>query len=393
MPRRSAKPRTTFATTVLLAVAALALFVAGEMLITTRTDAGRLAAARYFHLGDEASVREIVARQIRRGLDDAAVPRDSVRENSPAPGATRERWRVGLRPRTSTLQVNYAITRALESQGASVLSGREAPGPFGELIVTLVCGLPQRPMHEVVLVRPGHAADPSREAQSQGRVALVLYGLGDDLAQVEAVLSRRQPFAAAIPAGQPWSGAAFRAARERQREAVLLLPLEPLNYPRVDPGPGVILVTMSRSKVEGLMRKYLDQSGPVAAVANLTGSLATQDQSVMSVVYRVLRERRTPFLHVAPAPGAVCRPLASQLGVAYAQPDLVLEAGARDGTQALDARWRQALVLARHRGSAIVMLRANDAGLAWLPSALSPKRLGNVEIVPLTALLRRPPEL
>ena len=97
---------------------------------------------------------------------------------------------------------------------------------------------------------------------------------------------------AAIPAGQPWSAAAFRAARAEQRETVMLLPLEPLNYPQVNPGPGVLLVTMSGSKIEGLMRKYLGQSGPVAAVANLTGSLATQDQTVMTVVYRVLRERR-----------------------------------------------------------------------------------------------------
>jgi len=161
----------------------------------------------------------------------------------------------------------------------------------------------------------------------------------------------------------------------------------------VNPGPGAILVTMSGSKITGLTRKYLDQSGPVAAVANLTGSLATQDQSVMSAVYRVLRERRTPFLHLTPAAGAVCRPLASQLGVAYAQPDIVLEAGSRGDTRVLDARWKRALELARRHGSAIVMLRASEAALAWLPGALSAKRLGSVEIVPLAALLRRPPEL
>lgn len=393
MPKRGAKRSSTFSATILLVVAALVLFLGGEALITTRTDAGRLAAARWFHAGDDATLSEIVARQIRHGLDSAGVPTDSVRESPRKPGASRVHWRVGLRPRTSTLQVNYAVTRALETRGAVVLSGREAPGPHGELLVTLVAGLPGRPMHEVVLVRPGHTSETSGEALSQGRVALVLYGIGDDLAHVSAVLSRRQPFVAAIPAGQPWSSAAFRAARAQQRETVLLLPLEPLNYPRVNPGPGVILVTMNGSKIEGLMRKYLDQSGPVAAVANLAGSLATQDQTVMSVVYRVLRERRTPFLHLAPTAGAVCRPLASQLGVAYAQPDLMLEAGAHGDTKVLDARWKQALGLARRRGSAVVMLRAGDAALAWLPGALSAKRLGNVEIVPLTALLRRPPAL
>jgi polysaccharide deacetylase 2 family uncharacterized protein YibQ len=206
------------------------------------------------------------------------------------------------------------------------------------------------------------------------------------------VLAQPHPFAVAIPAGQPWSNAAFRAAREHQREAVLMLPLEPLNYPRIDPGPGTLLVTMSGSRIEGAVRHALDQAGSVAAVANLAGSLATQDQSVMSSIYRVLRERRTPFLHVAPAPGAVCKPLASQLGVVYEQPDIMLEAGAHGATKPLDAQWKRALELARRRGEAVVMLRSSDASLGWLNSALSAKRMGGVEIVPLTALLRRPPE-
>src|SRR2546428_753443 len=89
-----------------------------------------------------------------------------------------------------------------------------------ELFVTVVLGLPGRPMHEVLLVRPGRAAGARSESQSPGRLALVLYGLGDDLPHVSAVLSRRQPFAAAIPAGQPWSAAAFHAARAQKHETV-----------------------------------------------------------------------------------------------------------------------------------------------------------------------------
>ena len=388
MAKRGAKLQANFAATILLAAAALGLFLAGEALIMTRTDSGRLTAARWLHLGDPAEVTAIVAREIRHGLDDAGVSRDSVRETVSASGTPRVHWRVGLKARASTLQANYAITRALEAQGATVLSGREAPGPHGELLVTLVAGLPT---HEIVLVRPGHGDAP--QAQASSRLALVLFGLGDDLARVTDVLGRPQPFSAAIPAGQPWSAAAFRAARLRQRETVLHLPLEPLNYPQVNPGPGAILVTMSQSKIEGAVRHDLDQAGGVAAVCNLAGSLATQDQAVMTAVYHVLHERRMPFLHMQAAAGAVCRPLASSLGVVYAQADRVLEPGHRHDTKALDTQWRQALELARRRGRAIVMLRATDAALAWLPAALATKRLGGVEIVPLTALVARPPDL
>jgi len=50
---------------------------------------------------------------------------------------------------------------------------------------------------------------------------------------------------------------------------------------------------------------------------------------------------------------------------------------------------RLAAEIARRRGRAVVLLHASDAALAWLPGALTPKRLGGVEIVPLTALVRK----
>ena len=112
----------------------------------------------------------------------------------------------------------------------------------------------------------------------------------------------------------------------------------------------------------------------------------------MSAIYRVLKERRTPFLHMTPTAGSVCRPLASEMGVAYAQPDVMLEAGARGATKPLDAQWKRALDLARRHGEAVVMLRASETSLVWLEGAVSAKHLGGVEIVPLATLLRRPPE-
>jgi polysaccharide deacetylase 2 family uncharacterized protein YibQ len=183
----------------------------------------------------------------------------------------------------------------------------------------------------------------------------------------------------------------FRAARAAEREVVLHLPLEPIHYPQVNPGPGTILVTMSPNQVTGLVRRYLDQAGPVSAVANLMGSLATQDMTVMTAVYQELRRRRVPFLHVSPAAGAVCKSLASDLGVAYQEPDVVIDREARAARpQTLEKRWRQALNEARERGQVLVLVRATPLTLEWLPGALASRRLDGVSVVPVSALLRRP---
>src|SRR5258707_2827323 len=66
MPKRAARRSSNLATTVLLAAAAIGLFLAGEIVVMTRTDSGRLMAARMLHIGDPADVTAIVTRLLRR---------------------------------------------------------------------------------------------------------------------------------------------------------------------------------------------------------------------------------------------------------------------------------------------------------------------------------------
>ena len=389
MPKRSshsASHRGAF----LLALFTLVLFGAGEALVLSRTDRGRLTAARYLHLGDPAWVTRLVGRQIHQGLDLAGIPADSVRESVDSRGeAPRVRWRVGLKPGASVLQTNYVITETVEGAGATVLSGREHPGKNGETVVELVVGLPRRPTHRIVLVRPRAAS--AAESARPTRLALVLYGFGDEPTRAAEFFALPQPFAVAIVPGSARSDSVFDAARARQREVILHLPLEPLNYPQVDPGPGTILVNMRPAKIESMVRRYLEHAGVVSAAANHMGSLATQDMTAMTAIYRELKRYDLPFLHVAPAAGSVCKPLAASLGVAYEEADAVLDAEAkRNDPQALNQRWNDMLKLARRRGSAVVLVRASPLVRRWLPAAVSAKRLEGVSIVPLSAILRKP---
>jgi polysaccharide deacetylase 2 family uncharacterized protein YibQ len=390
MPKQSSKKSASLHGSLWLLFAAIALFVGGEAVLLSRTDQGRITAARMLGIGDDARVTQLVGKQIRFALDAVGVPADSVRESILRGHSPPVQWRIGLRPRTSTLQVNYAISHVLETQGGAVLSGHETVGPHREMIVRLVVGLPHRATHEILLVRPS-SSNETASAPAGGRLAVVVYGFGEDPREAMRFFSLPAPFAVAIPAGATWSPSVFQAAREAQREIVLHLPLEPINYPQVDPGPGAILVTMKPSKIDALLDKYLEQAGPVVAVANLMGSLATQDMPVMTAVFTKLHERGVPFLHVQPAAGSVCKSLAASTGVAYDEPDAVIDGETRrDTRRALDTRWQSVLRTVRRRGQGIVFVRATDLTREWLPEALSARKLQGIEVVPLTALVRRP---
>jgi polysaccharide deacetylase 2 family uncharacterized protein YibQ len=392
MSKRKSKSPIPVRTAITLAAAALVLFAAGEAWKLSRSDSGRILLAGRLGFGDPAQVTRIVGREIRRGLTAVGVSRDSIHESIGPGGAATVRWRVGLRPDASATQANYAITHCVEEQGAVVLSGRESAGRQGELLVTLVVGLPHRPTHEVTLVRPRR--DSESASAEPAKLALVLYGFAEDSDHATAMFALGVPFAVAIVPGADGSARLFREAHEHDRELVLHLPLEPLNYPQVNPGPGTVLVTMNEARITGLLRRDLSQAGPVVAVANHAGSLATQDMAVMTAIYHELARRHLPFLHMQPVAGAVCKGLASDLGVVYQEPDAVLDAETRSvKNRALDQRWKQMLQLARARGRLVVMVRATPQVLKWLPGAATSKRLDGVSLVPLSSVLRKPIEL
>ncbi len=392
MPKRRSKsaPAGPRLLLLLLGIAVL-VFAAGELVRFVRSDAGAFAIARAFQWGDRARLTQIVARHVRRGLATAAVPRDSVREFPGASSEAKVRWRVGLRPEASLLQANYAIVAALRQAGGTVFSGRERALGHGASEVTLVVGVGSMRTHEVVLAR---GARPEEKTEAHpARVAFVLYGFGDDNADLARKLfALRVPFAVAIPPDAKASASLYREARRHDREVVLHLPLEPVNYPQVSPGPGALLVTMKPAKIASEFRRHLSLAKPVVAVANLMGSLATQDMTVMTAIYEELKRERLPFVHLSPAPGAVCRPLASQLGVSYEEPDATFDHEARqEKTTALDKAWRGVVASAPPGSQRVIWLRGTETSARWLPAALDPAKLKTVDLVPLSALLRRPP--
>ena len=408
MPRRRSKRPISPRAIAMLVVLALALFAIGEAYLMLRTDRGQILAARWLGHGEGPRVTQIVSRNIRHGLAVAGVVPDSIQELPPLPVNARSantddsnagtdpgrlvrlRWRVGLLPDASLLQANYALTRTLEEAGAEVLAGREEHTAQGGTRVILTVGLPHRPTHEVVLTLGARSDEPVEKRAT--RVAIVVYGFPDDGTAADSVFALPEPFAVALLPAAKNSAAVFKAAHHRQREVVLLLPLEPVNYPQVNPGPGTLLVTMKPTRIAESVDRYLDQAGAVSAVANHMGSLATQDMTVMTAVYRTLRQHRVPFVHLMPAAGAVCKSLASEMGVAYVEPGAVIENEPRaPDARALDKRWKAVIQLAHTRGEMTVWIRLTPLSRRWLARALDRNKLPGVDLVPLESLVRHPP--
>ena len=368
---------------------ALLLFLAGEVFAWMASDSGRLAVWRHLRLGDRAHAVRVVGDCIQRGLARAGIPLRTIESSAQGGRGASLHWRVLLPSDGAPLLVNHMVTRAVEAGGAAVLSGRERFERDGSLVVSLSIGVPGRPTHTLDIVRPGQGDEPAPARAA--RVAVVLYASAEDDSLLVAACQRRDVFAVGVVATGSAKPPSLRAARAQRHEVVLFMPMEPENYPRVNPGPATLLVSMPSGRIERALRREIQLSGPVVAVANFMGSFATQDEPFMTAVYRELRRRDVPFLHVGAVPRAVCRPLAARVGAGYDEPDATIDSDARRGdAKVLDHTWAAVLAAARERGHALVLLRVTAGSAAWLERAFAAQTLEGVELAPLSSVIHRP---
>src|SRR5206468_3393845 len=80
-----------------------------------------------------------------------------------------------------------------------------------------------------------------------------------------------------------------RARGPAGREGTLELPLEPYGFPAVDPGPGVLLVSMTPEDVTRRTRRFLAGFPEVSGVATGMGSRFTEDRARMRAVLEAVR--------------------------------------------------------------------------------------------------------
>src|SRR5690348_4669724 len=100
MVKRRSASRRAFGPSVLVAlgVAAIGLFLAGELVAWGASDHGRLAIWRYLGLGDRARAVRIVGKRIEQGLARAGVPPSAIASQAEAGRGPALAWTVTLPP-------------------------------------------------------------------------------------------------------------------------------------------------------------------------------------------------------------------------------------------------------------------------------------------------------
>ncbi len=193
---------------------------------------------------------------------------------------------------------------------------------------------------------------PAGKPQSAPMMAILIDDMGYDAGIDRKFIDIQAPLSFAFLPFAPNTERLARYARQRGKDILVHIPMEPENK-RLNPGPGVLTLDMDfDSLLESLKRDLAAVPGAVGA-NNHMGSRFTADQRAMETVLAYLKVRGFFFLDSRTTKHTVAFDVARRLGLPCAQRSVFLDHTLSE--RAVRHEIRRGLRLAEEQGSVVVI--------------------------------------
>jgi polysaccharide deacetylase 2 family uncharacterized protein YibQ len=214
-------------------------------------------------------------------------------------------------------------------------------------------------------------------------VAIVIDDLGYQRQLAMDFIEMGAPLTLSFLPQAPFTGELVRQADQKEKETLLHIPMEPKEFPQVNPGPKALLTSMTNEEIMNILENDLDAFPQVAGVNNHMGSRFTEDRDKMALVLTLIKKRKLFFLDSRTTPDSVIFPLASQIGVKVIQRDIFLDNNVE--MDAIRGQLELLIRLAQERGFAVACGHPHPQTLQVLKERL-PELQEKVHLVPLSQL-------
>ncbi len=226
-----------------------------------------------------------------------------------------------------------------------------------------------------------------RKAGEIPLLCIVIDDIGANMEAVRSLLALEFPVTFSVWPYSPHAREAANAAHAAGREVMLHQPMEPVGYPSVKPGPGVLLASMSPDERRALLRESLGKVPHISGINNHMGSSLTQNGNIMREVSQELSGKNLFVLDSLTHPRSRFQREASAVKLAAYRRDVFLDVEA-DRNYVL-RQLRQAEKLALLTGQAVAIGHPLAETLAALRQ-WQEQRDKTVRIVPLKTLTPEP---
>jgi len=217
------------------------------------------------------------------------------------------------------------------------------------------------------------------------RVAIIIDDVGYDRVMAEKFIGLKAALTLAILPHSPHQQAIARIAHAQGYEIMLHLPMEPLEYPEINPGPGALLTSMSPDELLSALDENLRAVPYVKGVNNHMGSKLTAHSEQVYQVFSVLKGRGLYFVDSRTTEASVCQPSARLLQLPFAQRDVFLDHVQEPAF--IRKQVRELVRLARNKGEALGIGHPHSTTYNVLREML-PELRQQIEFVPASRLAR-----
>jgi uncharacterized protein len=218
------------------------------------------------------------------------------------------------------------------------------------------------------------------------RIGVIVDDLGARRDVFDGLREIRRPLTVAVLPALPLSASIARDAFRSGMEVLLDVPMEPYRYPELDPGPGVLLVSMSPGQVQQAVGRQLETVAPAVGVMNRMGSRLTEDRTRMRAMLEVLVARRLFLVDAYTSSQSLAFDEARGAGVRAARRQILVdhargEAGDR-------VRWDEVAEWAEQRGEVVVVAHGHPLTVRLLKEYVPRWEARGLRLVPVSTLAR-----
>jgi polysaccharide deacetylase 2 family uncharacterized protein YibQ len=216
-------------------------------------------------------------------------------------------------------------------------------------------------------------------------VAIIIDDLGYDFKLAKKLSQLGTVLTFSILPHSPYQEKIAKLSQSQGFETILHLPMEPMEYPSVNPGPGTLLTSMTPDQLLQQLEKDLDAVPFIKGVNNHMGSKMTAESSQMYQIFSVLKKRNLYFVDSRTTRDTLCKPSARLFQIPFAQRDIFLDH--RQDAKFIRQQIKKLVQIAKQNGQAIGIGHPHSITYNILREML-PDLQKEVQLVPTSKIVR-----
>jgi len=215
-------------------------------------------------------------------------------------------------------------------------------------------------------------------------VAIIVDDIGYDRHIAEQLLDLDAPLTFSMLPYGPFNKRIMTQAQAKGLEIMLHLPMEPDEFPTVNPGPGALLNQMTADELIGQLIEDIDRLPGIVGVNNHMGSRISTSPERMRQIFSVLKTRDLFYIDSRTTAETTAKPSAQLLHLPFAERDIFIDH--LDNPDFIRSQLQKLIDRARKQGFAIGIAHPHPATVDQLKAFL-PRLTAEVTLVPASELV------